>query len=344
MLEPKPWYRSRWLKLSGTSLLAVVFLVLAFRDVDWTELLAVVSKVYPLFLLLGCATLTASYFLRGIRWGLLLESHKATPSMMFWATAVGYLGNVLLPARAGDIIRGVVIARQTGLGASYVLATTISERIIDVIVLVTMSLLMITFLDGIADWILTAVRIMSLMSVAGLLILLATPKLGSPLETLVQWLPLPASRRQRVSSLIAHFLLGLRSFRRGDRTLLFFGMTGAVWLLDGLVIMEIAWAFGLRLSLPEAILLLMALGLSSTIPSTPGYIGVYQFVAVTVLTPLGFTQEQALGYILGFQLTTYATAALWGLLGLWRYNASLDIVQHSDADVIAVEPIPVKKA
>jgi hypothetical protein len=64
--------------------------------------------------------------------------------------------------------------------------------------------------------------------------------------------------------------------------------------------------------------LLAALGLSSALPSTPGYVGVYQFVAVSVLTPFGFTQSQALVFILAYQAVNYAVICVWGLLGLWR--------------------------
>jgi len=53
-----------------------------------------------------------------------------------------------------------------------------------------------------------------------------------------------------------------------------------------------------RLPVPVAFLLIAALGLGSALPSTPGYIGIYQFVAVTVLVPFGFSRSDAIAYIL----------------------------------------------
>ena len=74
------------------------------------------------------------------------------------------------------------------------------------------------------------------------------------------------------------------------------------------------------LNLDQALVLLAALGLSSAIPSTPGYVGVYQFVAATVLVPFGFSRPDALAYILISQVFNYVVVSFWGLLGLWQLN------------------------
>ena len=67
-----------------------------------------------------------------------------------------------------------------------------------------------------------------------------------------------------------------------------------------------------------ALLMIVALALSSVAPSTPGYVGIYQFVAVSVLTPIGFVKTEALALVLLFQATIYAAVTPWGLIGLWR--------------------------
>jgi hypothetical protein len=76
------------------------------------------------------------------------------------------------------------------------------------------------------------------------------------------------------------------------------------------------------LSLGQSFILLAALGLSSAIPSTPGYIGVQQFVAVSVLVPFGFSRPAALAYILIAQVFNYLVISFWGLIGLWQVNRS----------------------
>ena len=115
-------------------------------------------------------------------------------------------------------------------------------------------------------------------------------------------------------------LAGLRSFHDPRRAAAFGLYTAAIWVLDAIGSILAARALGLELSLPVAVLLLAALGLASSIPSTPGYVGVYQFAAVTVLTPFGFSRSDALAYILVAQLLSYAVIVPLGLIGLSQYR------------------------
>jgi hypothetical protein len=76
----------------------------------------------------------------------------------------------------------------------------------------------------------------------------------------------------------------------------------------------------LRLSFPVAALLLCGMGLGSALPSTPGYVGIYQFVAVTVLVPFGISRDAAVAYILVVQALGYFVVLILGLPGILRYR------------------------
>jgi uncharacterized membrane protein YbhN (UPF0104 family) len=62
------------------------------------------------------------------------------------------------------------------------------------------------------------------------------------------------------------------------------------------------------------------LGLGSSIPSTPGYVGIYQFVAVSILTPFGISREGAIAYILVSQAIMYVVIGVLGAIGLYRHR------------------------
>jgi hypothetical protein len=143
----------------------------------------------------------------------------------------------------------------------------------------------------------------------------------SLVEIIVGWLRLPVQIHGRLRSLTAQFLLGMRACQHTRRALGFAAMTVFVWFIDTIMAVQVGQALGLSLSLAESVLLLAALGLSSAIPSTPGYIGIYQFVAVLVMTRYGYSRHEALTYILAFQAVSYLAALLYGLIGMWRLNA-----------------------
>jgi uncharacterized membrane protein YbhN (UPF0104 family) len=81
-------------------------------------------------------------------------------------------------------------------------------------------------------------------------------------------------------------------------------------------------ALGLTFSFRVALLLLTGLGLGSALPSTPGYVGIYQFVAVTVLTPFGIGRDEALAYILVSQVLGSLIVLAFGLPGLYRLKGA----------------------
>jgi uncharacterized membrane protein YbhN (UPF0104 family) len=100
----------------------------------------------------------------------------------------------------------------------------------------------------------------------------------------------------------------------------FLGLTALIWPLDAFATISVGAALGLRIPIPVGFLLIAGLGLGSALPSTPGYVGIYQFVAVAVLTPFGFSRTSAIAYILVAQALGYVVIGIFGALGLWRYR------------------------
>jgi uncharacterized membrane protein YbhN (UPF0104 family) len=80
-----------------------------------------------------------------------------------------------------------------------------------------------------------------------------------------------------------------------------------------------------NISFPVAVLLLTGLGLGSALPSTPGYVGIYQFVAVTVLPLFGISRDAALAYILVAQALGYLAVVAFGLPGLYKLQVPVRV-------------------
>jgi hypothetical protein len=119
-----------------------------------------------------------------------------------------------------------------------------------------------------------------------------------------------------VEQILNQVLKGVRSFHDPSRLVQFLGLTAVIWMLDGIGTVVGASAIGVPITLPIAFLLVAGLGLGSAIPSTPGYLGVYQIVAVTVLVPFGISRSSAIAYILLFQAVSYLVTLFWGLIGV----------------------------
>jgi len=289
------------------------------RGLDWREFWTTVRTARLSWLIPAVLIGQSSLFLRSLRWRILLRAEKdVSPLTVFWATMAGYLGNNFLPARAGEVIRSVALGRRAGMNKTWVFATAVTERLLDAVALVLLSLVAVLLLGHSSAWLFRAWRIAGLIAIAGVVIFVFLLRSEGLVRRLVERLPGPAGVRLRLLDVLANFLSGLRALGRPSRAAGFAGLTVIIWFMDAFGSMVGARAFGLELTLPAALVLLAGLGLSSAVPSTPGYVGVYQFVAVTVLVPLGYARSGALAYITVSQGIGYVAFTVWGLLGLWR--------------------------
>jgi glycosyltransferase 2 family protein len=312
-----------WL-LALTLALAAGLLYFSLRKVDWAELAVTLSRGNLAFLALACCSLSLSCLARGLRWRVLLSAEKPLPPLMvFWANMTGYLGNSYFPARLGEIIRSVLIGEKGGISKTFALATALTERIMDAVILVTISTLALTTLPSLPPSLTKALSGMAYVGVAGLLIILVAPRISGLIQRIINALPLPAALRQKLCGLALSFLTGAGALQHWGRLAQFLLFSAAIWSLDTVTGLLTASAFGLVLNPAQVIILLAALGIASALPSTPGYVGVYQFVAVTVLVPFGLSEAQAIAFILAYQGVTYIVVTLWGLIGSWKLRGAV---------------------
>ena len=305
-------------------ILAGVLLYFSFRGTRISELVEILGGVNKLFLILTGFVVGFSYFVRGLRWRLLLSTEKSIPILtVFWANMIGYLGNIILPARAGELLRSLVIGQNASISGSFALGTGISERMLDALVLVLIGTISTSFVSDLPLWLLHTTQIMGVIALLGLLAMILMPRFPNFFTRVVSTTPLSERIKDRLVGLIRNFLLGLAAFQRPQQILRYSIYTSIIWFTDAFGAVIIANALGFPLGIMQALLFLAALGISSAVPSTPGYLGIYQFVSITILPIFNFSQQEALVYIILLQLINYALVVALGLTGLWRMEIGL---------------------
>jgi uncharacterized membrane protein YbhN (UPF0104 family) len=152
--------------------------------------------------------------------------------------------------------------------------------------------------------------------VAGAVAVAVLPHTGNLIGNILEHLPLPDRLRRLLLATSSQVLLGLRAFHHWGRMAGFAALTALVWSADGVGAMVAARALDLRIPFPLVILLLAAMALGSTLPSTPGYVGIYQFAAVLVLLPSGIRRDQALACSFLLQAVGYAVIVALGVPAL----------------------------
>jgi len=325
----------RAIKTAAGIAISIVCMLLAFRSVSLTELWSVLPSI-PIQTVALCFVLSSiTLFLRSVRWRLLLEaSEPVSLGIAFSVNSAGQMGNQILPARVGDLFRATNLGRA-GLNTSFVLATVVVERILDAGVLVLISASVLAGRASDAPWLLRASRLVAVAAVAGLAVIILLPRFEAIILTLSRRFA-PRRFQARIDGLISEFLVGLRSFHHARRAAGFLALTFVIWLVDSTGVVVLAHGFGIALALPQAVLLISALALSSAVPAAPGNLGVIQYVAVTVLGSFGVARLNALGLGLVLQALTIATVSLWGLGGLWFLSARRGTQVSTEPQVDAI--------
>jgi glycosyltransferase 2 family protein len=305
------------------------------RGVDWGRVWRTIAGARWWYLAAAVAITTCSYFWRSVRWRILLNASASfSVADVFWANMAGYLGNNFLPARAGELVRSFLISRRSSLSKTHVLTTALGERLLDVIALLLWSSLVLIGLEPKPRWMLDLSRTMALVAGVGALAIAVLPHSISLFDRLLRRLPLPARARTFLLHMAGQIVLGLRAFHNWGRFAGFVLLTVVIWVSDSYGVILGARALGLSVSFRVALLLLTGLGLGSALPSTPGYVGIYQFVAVTVLTPFGISRDGAMAYILVAQALGYLVVLPFGLAGLYRLRPAVPLVRKPFARAV----------
>jgi uncharacterized membrane protein YbhN (UPF0104 family) len=315
-------------------LLAAVFLYAALRGVDLRQLGHTIVSANLWLVTVCCVLTTVNLALRSARWRVLLNSEGRVPvAQAFWATAAGYFGNNFLPARAGELVRSYLITSASGLDMAYVLATALAERVVDAIVLVLLASVALVLFPAESGFLSVAARPFAIAGLIGVTVLVVLPRTGTWPQRTIARLPMWPGLRRLATTAVDGAIRGLGTFHAGAVLWRFLALTAIIWTLDASIAIVAAAAIDVALAWHVSLLLLAALGLASALPSSPGYVGIYQFVAVTILEPFGYGRADAVALVVVMQVTSYAVNALWGAIGVAHYRRSMREMADAAASI-----------
>src|SRR6266511_2619471 len=276
-------------------------------------------------ILLGIAISIAlnlsSLWARAVRWHHLFPQ-GAHPTHLLNAVVIGYMGNNLLPLRAGEVLRVYVVARR-GQQFWTTVTTLVVERALDGlavgIVLAFVFLLIPTPRE--VAW---AAEIFVALVLTMLVVLMAITAAPLPCRILIHSLAYRWPNIERRMLVIFDTMSdGLQGMRRPSQLLPTAIWSIAIWA----VIVGSVWTCfqAARLDLPvtAALCVIAFIGLGVSLPSSPGFIGVIQAATVLALSFFGIGKADALGFSLLLHASQFVPVTLWGLLLLVVEHMSL---------------------
>jgi glycosyltransferase 2 family protein len=315
-------------------LISILFIWLAVRGLKLNEFWGAVKQANYGWLLPGIAVYFVGVWVRAWRWHYLLGPIKKIPTRtIFPITTIGYMGNNIYPARAGEVLRAVILKRKEGVSVSASLATIIVERIFDGVVMLAFvfvnlpELAKLTGSSGFVGNIQQLAVIGAGVFLGALLIFLLAAMFPQVTMKAGLWFIrfLPQRFHTRLTGLSNRFLDGLASLRSPLNILMVFFTSVIIWLLETGKYWFVMHAFNFSVSFFVLMLMNGIVNLATTLPSGPGYVGTFDLPGIAVLTAYGIDQATATGYTLTLHV------ALWlPITALGAYYLAREGIQWSD--------------
>jgi len=295
-----------------------------------------------LWLVPGVGVYFVGVWVRAWRWHYLLRPVKAVPTrIMFPIVAIGYMGNNIYPARAGEVLRAVVLKKREDISVSASLATVIVERVYDGVVMLAFvflnlpELARLTVDSGFVGDIQTLALWGAAAFIGVLIAFLLAAMFPHQAEVVITWLAnhlVPERLRMKIMGIAMRFLSGLAALRSPREAVMVFLTSVLIWLLETGKYWFVMQAFDFQVDFFALMLMNGIVNLATTIPSAPGYIGTFDVPGIAVLKAFGVPGAIAAGYTLVLHV------ALWlPITALGAYYFAKEGLQWGE-NVDALQP------
>jgi len=334
--SPAPSRPARWGGAWPVGLIVTAaFLAWAVHGVDLHEVVAGARRANLWLVAVSAIVATLTFPIRTLRWRVLLRDvhERPFPVRPLWdATAIGFMANNLLPARAGEFARAWVASRRLPVRFSTALASIAVERVFDglmMLALIAVAIAAPSFPSQarVGDTTVSRIAVVAAAAFGAMLLLaLAVALRPGPWLALLDRVTaalLPARWAGNVRSAAEGLVAGLAVLKDPAR----FGMVVlwslVLWLVNALAFAICFRAFALPVP-PEGALLLQGLiGFGVAIPSAPGYAGVFEAATMLTLQFYGIDAAVALAYAVVFHVAGFIPITLLGLYALSRAQLRL---------------------
>src|SRR5581483_2545509 len=285
-----------YLRVAVGLAISVACLAALLTQIDLRLTWSALSRAQPAWLVLAVVVLLVTMGTKAYRWGLLYYPLRGLRlGNLTSALFIGYMVSALLPMRLGELVRAYLIRRKRPATFTQSVGTILVEKVLDVLTILGF-LAALGLLMPLPEQLADHGPKLAAVGIGGLAALFALAWL--PRERVLHVLArlqlyLPGSRHWNLVKLVGPFLEALAILRywRLLPALAFWSVLN--WGLSTLINYLVMVALGVPAPFSAAVFLMIFSNLTMVVPSAPGYVGVFHYVAVLALGAFGVDTNTA---------------------------------------------------
>jgi len=303
-------------------------LYFAFRDVPLGDLVDYLASIKYVWILPALGLVMISFYLRALRWQLILTStKKITIGRAFHPMMIGFMLNCVLPGRLGEIARPIILQKKEKVPFTTGLATVAAERIFDICLLLILFIVTVSFIEirpdvnvafgkyhlnrATLDTIFSGMLKLGFVLIAGV-ILITIGTVRDFFYRIIRYLPnlfffFGQNIKEVIQLKICDPLIGiLENIAQGFTLVRYPGKIILSSILSFLIWGLIALAYyifslgspGIDLTFFELSVVMVIICFFISLPSVPGWWGLWEAAGVFALSLFGVSAKEAAGFTL----------------------------------------------
>lgn len=313
---------------------SLVFLYLAFRKVDYSELWSALKGANYWYIIPNVILVILSMWMRAFRWKYMVNPIKKVGlGRLFSSVMIGFMANNVLPARLGEFVRAYSLGTKENISKSASFATIVVERLFDgfsILFILWVTLLLFPF----PDWVKKGSNLFLVANVGMLVLLIFLEVKTDSTVKFFQYILrfLPHKLRTKAEEVLLKFISGLKVFRDASSLIWILSWSILIWVVTGISNYFIFLAFGLHPPIQASFILLVIVCLGVMLPSSPGFVGTFQFFSIVALARFGYGKNIALPFSIVLHACQYFPVTLLGLYYLKKEHLSLKTLEKESLE------------
>jgi len=327
-------------------LISAVMLYLALRNVSLSEVSRSILRIDPIWILLTVPIIMLSFLSRALRWKVILKSSgDISFAGAYHPLMIGFMLNCVLPARAGEIARPIVLKKIEDVPFSTGLASVAVERFFDILILLILFAAMFHVIEidpnlniEFGTYQLNRDLLLSLgqgmvkigIFVICLMLLIVSKRVRDKISLMLLRLPgilirnnesLKNKVEQKICSPIIQIMenagSGFAIIKNPLEICICLILSIIIWVFAGLSYYILSLGFpGISLTLIEIFIFMIIICIFIALPSAPGYWGLWEAGGVFALTLYGISANEAASFTLANHVVQFLPVIIAGIISM----------------------------